>query len=131
MTARSSIERLAGEAPVPHVNSWPARKPPSLAYAAACRALEIEAARTARAVIKARARIYALEPRQLDAIAEGLFACSPRDLVTALKQISVVVTMRRRWVGFGGEIQAINLKGSMLYARYARAKANQIARGAT
>lgn len=120
---RTSIARLADDAPVPHTDSWPARRPPSPAYARACKAIEAEARATGRAVIKMRARAYALRPRDLDAIADGLFNLCPRDLVAALRQINAVGVMRgRRWFGFGGEVQAINLRGAMLYARYARAK---------
>ena len=122
---RSSIERLADEAPVPHPDSWPARQPPFLAYDRVCKALEAEANATARAVVKMRARAFALKPRDLDAIAKGMFNLSPRDLVTSLRQIGAVMKMRRG--GFGGEVLVVNLRGAMLYARYSRAKAHQIA----
>lgn len=48
MTARTSIERLSDDAPVPHPDSWPARRPPSPAVAAAHAAVE-EAARKSAA----------------------------------------------------------------------------------
>jgi hypothetical protein len=111
--------RLADDAPVPHPDSWPARNPPSVAYDATCDAVRAQAARTARRVIKERARAYALRPRDLDAI-------SPASLVRAITQVGDPEW--RRWFGFGGEIPALNLRGAMLYARYARAKAHQIAR---
>lgn len=117
MTLRTSIERLADTAPIAHT-----------ARAAAGAALQAQAGRTIRAVIKARARAYALRPRELDAIAQGLFACTPRDLILGLNAINAVSTMRGlRWVGFGGEVPVINLKSAMLYARFSRAKAHQIA----
>jgi hypothetical protein len=130
MTPRPSIERLADEAPVPSATSWPVRRPPSPATAAVHAALEAQARKTARAMIKERARAYALRPRELDAIAEGLFKLFPCDLVTSLSQINAVALIRgTRWFGFGGEVPAINLRGAMLYARYSRAKAHQIAGG--
>jgi hypothetical protein len=129
MTARSSIERLADEAPVPSATSWPSRRPPSPATAAVHAALEAQARKTARTMIKMRARAYALRPRELDAIAEGLFNLFPSDLVTSLSQISAVAFMRgSRSFGFGGEVPAINLRGAALYARFARATANQLSR---
>jgi len=143
---RTSIERLADDAPVSHPDSWPAKQPPQTEAAKdrafgeafqartyrardACRAaLEAQAGRSARAIIKDRARAYAIKPRTLDSIAEGLFTCSPRDLVLALKAINAVATMRgQRWMGIGGEIMAINLKGARLYARWSRRVARRIA----
>jgi hypothetical protein len=47
MTARSSIERLADDTPVPHPDSWPARRPPSPATAALHTALEAQAIKSA------------------------------------------------------------------------------------
>jgi len=138
MTPRTSIARLADDAPVPRPESWVARKVPgtkwveirkpyideSPAMLCAHAALEAEASATARAVIKMRARAYALLPRDLDTIAEGLFNLSPRDLVTALRQINAVTFMRSN-TRFGSEVLHINLRGAMLYARYLRAKARR------
>lgn len=104
---------------------WPARRPPSPAYAEACAAIEAKAGVTVRAVIKDLARAYALRPRQLDAIVQGLFDLSPGKLVEALQLSKLHNT---RWTGFGGEITALNYRAARLYARYSRAKAHQIAR---
>jgi hypothetical protein len=41
MTTRSSIERLADDAPVPHHDSWPARQPPSVATISQSRLKEL------------------------------------------------------------------------------------------
>jgi len=161
---RSSIARLADDAPVPHPDSWPARKPPfireecpdcgaptsathvlgfacehsrcpmfnppSPARAAISAALEAQAPKTARAMIKARARAYALRPRALDAIAKELCGLPPKHLVTALAYIARNPMNRVRHFGFGGEVPAINLRAGMLYARWSRAIANRNARRA-
>jgi hypothetical protein len=97
------------------------------AHDAAYAALEAQAALTIRRVVKDRARAYALRPRDLDAIAEGLSELSPWRLVQRLTN-PLWVPGAYRWLGFGGEVQAINLRGAMLYARYSRAKKRQIAR---
>jgi hypothetical protein len=125
MTARTSIERLADDAPVPKPASWPACRPPSFAYDRACAAIEAEARATATAAIKMRARAYALSPRDLDAITPGLSRAGPKVLVIALNAYR---TELRRWFGFGGAIPVINLRGAMLYARLARARARRNAR---
>jgi hypothetical protein len=138
MTTRPSIERLADCAPVASPESWPARKPPAIAstfgtaYDQTCAELKAQAARTVRRVVKDRARAYALRPRDLEAIGDGMISLSPRDLVTVLSQLNAVATMRgSRWFGFGGEVQALNLCGARLYARYSRAKARQCTRRPT
>jgi hypothetical protein len=97
---------------------------PKAAYAA----LRAQAARTGHRVIKDCARAYARKPRELDAIRPGLFLLPPRRLVEALDVISFPPDWR--WFGFGGEVPALNLRGAMLYSRYARAKARQNARRA-
>jgi hypothetical protein len=136
MTPRTSIARLADCAPIPHPESWAGREAPRIAYIddtpvmnAAHAAVKAEADATARAVIKIRARLYALHPSELDAVEIGLSSFTPRQLVDRLRQIERDPTLRR-WYGFGGEIPAINLRGAMLYARYLRAKAHQVARRA-
>ena len=88
------------------------------AFDAACDELKAQAARTVRRVIKDRARAYALRPRDLEALADGLIDLSPRDLTTALSLIGAVYKMRG--------LAAINLPGALLYARYLRAKARKI-----
>lgn len=130
MTARHSIFDRLDNSPAPSLASWPARRPPSLTMVRARAELEAQAIRTARAVIKGRARAYALKPRDLDAIAQGLFNLSPRDLVVCLGRLIGIMRISKqpRWAGFGGEIQAINLRGAMIYARWSRRIANRIAR---
>jgi hypothetical protein len=142
MTPRPSISRLADDAPVASADSWPARPAPYLhssrakskAMERACAALQAQAARTARALIKDRARAYALSPRELDAISPDLSSWRPWLLVERLKFLMIppsvppsVLPHHYRHFGFGGEVPAINLRGAMLYSRYARAKAHQIA----
>jgi hypothetical protein len=97
------------------------------AYRAVHAAIEAEARATARAMIKNRARAYALRPRELDAIIGGISKDTPRNLVAILSVIIGVTKIRHRHFGFGGEIPAINLRGALLYARCSRAKAHQIA----
>jgi hypothetical protein len=145
-SVRHSIARLADDAPVPHTDSiksqmlarehavtmpadsWVGAKPPRFTMAQACTALAAQAASTARDTIKVRARVYALKPRQLEAIAEGMSRLPPRALVTALQQIDAIAKMRgTRWFGQGGEIPAINFRGAMWYARHSRAKQRQLA----
>jgi hypothetical protein len=132
MTPRTSIARLADDAPIPRPESWVARHPAGIHYIddtpvmnAAHAAIKAEARATARAAIKMRARAYALRPRDLDAVAYGLFNLRPNDLVRSLKTLFGIQPIRR--AGIGGEVPAINLRGAMLYARYYRAKARQLA----
>ena len=69
------------------------------------------------------ARAYEQWPRDLDAIALGLFGLSPRNLVVGLSLLrGVSHATKARWFGFGGEVPAFNLRAAMLYARYSRAK---------
>ena len=88
-------------------------------------AIEAEAIATARAVVKYRARMYALQPRQLDTITDDLSSLPPRILVASL---SVIKMYPHRLDG--AEVSSTNLRGAMLYARYLRAKERQIARRA-
>jgi hypothetical protein len=81
-----------------------------------------------RAEIKAAAHHYALAPSYLDTIIAGLSQLSPRRAVGCLEAYRNPPAWRH--FGFGGEYPAINLRGALLYARYARAKAHQIARRA-
>lgn len=160
------IARLADDAPVPHSDSWPARRPPSFdveavniktgarrnlaekttkdnadaivkmavarrgvdkefyeavphenAYDRAEIAVAAEARKSVLAVIKMRARMYALAPHELEGISDGLFGLPPHHLVTALAYIK---RAPRVSVGI---VQQINLRAAMLYARYSRAKA--------
>ena len=95
---------------------------------AACAALRAQAKRSACREIKDRARAYALRPRELDAIFQGLAGRSPHSLVKTLEIFRYPPDWR--WFGFGGEVPALNMRAAMLYARYARAKARQLARRA-
>jgi hypothetical protein len=153
---RHSVARLADDAPVPHADSWPSPlcrpprvidriedrglvttirvfdhvpeepEPPSLARAAVSADMKAQVAITVRALIKDIARDYSRDPRSLDTIAHGLSDFPPKHLVTALAYL-IRTQAARRHMGFGGEVPAINLRGAMLYARYSRAKAHQIA----
>jgi hypothetical protein len=98
----------------------------SPARAAIYAELREQAKRSARREIKYLAHEYALHPRYLDAIRVGLSDLSPRQLVWAMQRICFPPDWR--FFGFGGELPALNLRGAMLYSRYARAKANQLAR---
>lgn len=91
-------------------------------------ALEAQARKSVRAEIKAAAHHYALAPHYLDTIIAGLAQLSPRRAVECLEALQNPPDWR--WVGFGGEHPAINMHGAILYARYARAKARQVARRA-
>lgn len=105
---------------------WPARQAPSLARETAHTAIAAQARKTARAMIKDSARGYALRPHELDTIIDALSTVHPIIAIGALKGLRVY--QARYNMSFGGEVQAINLRGAMLYARYSRAKANQVAR---
>jgi hypothetical protein len=80
-------------------------------------ALEAQARKTALSMIKERARDYAREPEQLDAIYPGLAKCLPSRRIEFLKTIRAPLW---RYKGLGGEVQAINLRGAMVYARASR-----------
>lgn len=122
MTARLSIEP-----PVASAGSWPTRRPPSSAVAAAHAALKAQARRTAHAMIKDSARRYALRPHLLDAIDDRLSALLPGALVQRLAKHPIPLW---RHFGTGGEIPAINIRGARLYARWSRAIASRNARRA-
>lgn len=116
----------------PSDNSWASFPPPSIhgarARARASELLAAQATLTTRDQIKTSARAYALKPRQLDTIAEGLFALQPRDLVRSLRiLIGIMRLSPQRLLGFGGEVMGINLQGAMLYARYSRALQRRLA----
>jgi hypothetical protein len=99
---------------------------PSLARDAAYAALRAQAQRSARREIKSRAQYYAKYPSMLDTIIAGVSGLSPRRIVESLELLFRPPAWR--FFGFGGEIPALNLHGAMLYARFARAKANQLSR---
>jgi hypothetical protein len=101
---------------------------PSPARDAAYAALAAQAARTARRAIKDCARAYARAPQYLDAIVSGLSMVSPRRAVECLELLHRPPAWR--FFGFGGEHPALNVRGALLYARYARAKARHNARRA-
>lgn len=91
-------------------------------------AIIAQAGRTSRAMIKQRARAYTLRPRELDSLEDGLSSLCPRVLVWTLAIASTAMSALppRRHFGFGGEVPAICLRGAMLYARFARAKARGV-----
>lgn len=101
---------------------------PSPARDAASAALAVQAKCTARREIKSLAMVYARHPSFMDAIIAGLSQLSPRRAVECLDLLYRPPAWR--FFGFGGEHPALNLRGAMLYARYARAKARQNARSA-
>jgi hypothetical protein len=101
---------------------WVLRKPPSIALARAVERTAAAARRTAVIATKERARAYAIRPRELDAIEDGLSGLSPKIMVSYLRTMHPDAS---RWFGFGAESSAINLRGAMLYARYSRAIQHQ------
>lgn len=101
----------------------------SAARDAAYAALRAQAKTTALREIKRRARSYAKRPRELDAFGSDLLDLSPKRLVPALESIARKPDIYR-WFGFGGEVQAINLRAARIYARHRRAKEHQLARRA-
>ncbi|MCI0466583.1 MAG: hypothetical protein L0Y57_06200 [Beijerinckiaceae bacterium] len=77
--------------------------------------------------IKAVARRYALCPSLLDGICANLSLLSPAATVEATKAaLGDQCALPHRWLGLGVEVQFLNLRGAMLYARYLRAKNRQI-----
>ena len=121
---RTSIESLCG---LPDKDCWTSQyfPPPSVhgtrARAIASAMLAAQAPVTARAMIKESARAYALKPRQLDAIAEGLFSLQPCDLVRSLRLLTGIMRVTpQRLLECGGKVLVLNLKGAMLYARWSR-----------
>ncbi len=124
------MSRLADYEPLPSMTSWPNRRPTlvapraSPAMARAHAKIEAQAKRAVRLAIKDRARAYALRPRDLDAICEGLARASSKLMVKYLAS-EIRDPGRYRWFSFGGEVPAINLHGAMLYARWSRRLSNR------
>lgn len=127
MTARFSLDAPLACANPELSKGWPARRPPSLAVANAHAALEAQARRTVRAMIKDLAWAYAREPWQLDGICEGLATMTPNRLIAILRAL-IANPPRNRWFAFGGETTLINLRGALLHARWCRAIASRNAR---
>lgn len=102
----------------------PIGRAPSPAMDRAVAKITEAAKRAAIVAIKDRARAYAMQPRHLDAILEGLSSFSPNPMVQILAIIRrnsyTFGPQQQRHVGFGGEVPAINLRGAMLYARWSR-----------
>jgi hypothetical protein len=95
--------------------------PKTPAHAVLAAALEAQARRTARQMIKARARAYARRPRDLDAIAPGLSAAAPAMLIEAGAQmLRREAAAPRRWFGFGAEAPALNARALTLLGRTLR-----------
>lgn len=120
---------------LPDQDSWTSQyfPPPSIhgnrARARASELLDKQAPYTARFHMKLSARAYARTPRALDAIAEGLSALQPGDLVRSIRLLTGIIRMSPpRFLGLGGEIMAINLRGAMLYARWSRRVAYRASR---
>lgn len=89
----------------------------SPAVQAAYDAIEAQAALTARALIEASASNFALHPTLLDNIEPGLSGLSPRRMAARIaKLLADELAAPRRYMGFGGEVPLVNLKGAALYA---------------
>lgn len=84
-------------------------------------ALKIQARRTARAIIKHRARAYALRPCDLDAITPGLSEAAPGTLIAVgADLLRLEASAPRRWFGLGGDVPALNARALMLLGRLLR-----------
>ncbi|MEJ0095732.1 MAG: hypothetical protein WDN46_20690 [Methylocella sp.] len=83
--------------------------------------MQTQAARTARSLIKCRARTYAGRPIDLDAIVPGLSSAPPEILISVgADLLQVERHAPRRWFGFGGETPAINARALVLLGRALR-----------
>lgn len=84
-------------------------------------ALAAQARRTARQMIKFRARAYAARPCDLDALTPGLSAAAPAALIAAgADLLRQEAGAPRRWFGFGAEAPALNARALMLLGRTRR-----------
>ena len=84
-------------------------------------ALAAQARRTARQMIKHRARAYATRPRDLEALAPGLSAAEPAALIAAgADLLRQEAGAPRRWFGFGAEVAALNARALLLLGRTRR-----------
>ena len=84
-------------------------------------ALAAAARRCARETIKRRARAYAAEPADLEAIAPGLSAAAPEELIAAgAALLRREAAAPARWFGFGGEAPALNARALILLGRALR-----------
>ncbi len=97
----------------------PTRTPPAETQLAA--AFRSQADRTARYLVKCRARTYAKRPIDLDAIVPGLSTALPEALMAA--GANLLQSERhapRRWFGFGAEAPIINARALILLGRTLR-----------
>lgn len=84
-------------------------------------ALRTQAAQTARALIKERARAYAGSPLLLEAVWPGLSSAAPETMIAIANYlIACEKASPRRWMGFGGEVPLLNARAVLLLARARR-----------
>ncbi len=88
---------------------------PSPAMDAACSRLVAQAAKTAEALIDARAGKFAQRPKLLNAIEPGLSSLSPRRLFARVDDLLERERETPRTI-FGGEVILINLVAAKRYA---------------
>lgn len=88
------------------------------------RALEeirARARRSAVAILKQRARVFAKRPMALESLYPGLAAAAPETLIAIAQHLlDKERHAPQRWFGFGGEVGAINAKAALLYGRVLR-----------
>ena len=84
-------------------------------------ALRAQARRTAAYMVKCRARDYARRPMQLEILYPGLAAADPATLIVVARHLLDNERKNpRRWLGFGGEVSALNAKAVLLLGRTLR-----------
>jgi hypothetical protein len=133
---RQSIESLCG---LPEKGSWPTlrrhtrvdaefedalerAKTARTAFDAAMAAVEAQAKKTAAAIIEYRARDYAIQPRQLDALETDPFQPRLSTLFPQQLRFRLAVLLGeelatpRRHIGLGGETIRLNLRAAIVYA---------------
>lgn len=80
-----------------------------------------QAQRTAAAMIKSRARIYAARPETLENLCPGLSSAPAETMISiAEHSLRIEILKARRWFGFGGEVEALNAKAALLLGRTLR-----------
>jgi hypothetical protein len=94
----------------------------SRAYDDACALIEAQARRSALAIIKRRARAYAVRPFELEALGSGISKLSPNDLVRCLNRLWGIARITGKPLRYGPDIPLTNFRAAMLYARLLRMK---------
>jgi len=109
--------------PVASADSWPVRRPPSLARTIIRANLEAQAKKAVIEMIKGRALIYLRDPLMLDMIRPGFLASgmTPAQLITFAKEVLAQEMLNRARLRFVPVI-LINAKAAIIAGRYARAK---------